>query len=102
MYLYVNDLGIPIPCYKSATLPQIFVPQNQFPCSSQFPDIHISLIEHQLPILFPIQESYFRRLSTMLLSKSFYFLSVVFYATATALPLDDVEGATVAEDRNAK
>lgn len=38
----------------------------------------------------------------MLLSKSFYFLSVVFYATATALPLDDVEGATVAEDRNAK
>lgn len=38
----------------------------------------------------------------MLFSKSLYFLSVVYYATATALPLDDVEDATVAEDRNAK
>lgn len=38
----------------------------------------------------------------MLLSKSLYLLSVVYYATTTALPVDNVEDATVAENRTAK
>lgn len=46
--------------------------------------------------------SYFRRLSIMLLSKSLYFLSIAYYATTIALPLDDVKDLTVAEDLNAK